>query len=98
MNKCEHATSRVMADHGNVQLSECDYGCGAILITVTDTDGIAHEFTADELITLRQFVEKVDMEAQAIIDNENSHVSMYFDAMKENERLRAKLASSRLIL
>lgn len=92
MSKCEHATSRVMVDHGNVQLSECDWGCGAILITVTDSDGIAHEFTADELVTLRQFVAKVDSEAQAIIDNENSHIAMYFDAMKENERLRAQIA------
>lgn len=90
--KCKHKTGSVMEYHGNVSLSECDYGCGAIIVTVTDDNGISYEFTADELVTMRQFVAKVDMEAQAIIDNENSHVSMYFDAAKQNEQLRAQLA------
>ena len=90
--KCKHKTGSVMEYHANVSLSECDYGCGAIIVTVTDDNGISYEFTADELVTMRQFVAKVDMEAQAIIDNENSHVSMYFDAAKQNEQLRAQLA------
>ena len=92
--KCKHKTGSVMEYHGNVSLSECDYGCGAIIVTVTDDNGISHEFTADELVTMRQFVAKVDIEAQTVIDNENSHVSMYFDAMQQNEQLRAQLAAA----
>ena len=53
--KCEHKTGSVMEYHGNVSLSECDYGCGAILVTVTDDNGISHEFTADELLDLARF-------------------------------------------
>lgn len=54
--KCEHKTSTVMEYHGNVSLSECDWGCGAILVSVTDGNGISHEFTAEELLALRERV------------------------------------------
>lgn len=52
MTKCEHSSSTIQADHGNVQLSECDWECGAILISV-EKNGITRTLTANEAWELK---------------------------------------------
>jgi len=49
---CEHSAAVVMADHGNVELLECDWGCGSVLVSVTGEDGISYQFTAAELLAI----------------------------------------------
>jgi hypothetical protein len=49
---CEHSAAVVMADHGNVTLLECDWGCGQTLISVTDATGISYQFTAADLLAI----------------------------------------------
>lgn len=57
MEKCEHKTTAVLADEGNVTIEACTWGCGSILITVTDGNGISHLYTVDELVTMRKQTE-----------------------------------------
>ena len=62
MTTCEHNTSTAQADHGNVTLSECDWGCGAILISITGEDGITRTMTADEAYNLKSLLLAVMLE------------------------------------
>lgn len=64
--KCEHNTSRTMADHGNVTLSECDWGCGAILISITGEDGITRTMTADEALDLEKRLAELEAERDTL--------------------------------
>ena len=60
MNECEHKTATIQADHANVTIGECDWDCGAIIISVTDYNGISHAYTAEELATLRERLAAVE--------------------------------------
>lgn len=48
---CEHSAAVVMADHGNVTLLKCAW-CKAVLVSVTDENGISYHFTAAELLAI----------------------------------------------
>lgn len=51
--KCEHKTSAVLADEGTVDISACTWGCGEILVTVTNDDGVSQVMTVKEIVRLR---------------------------------------------
>ena len=63
---CEHSAAVVMADHGNVELLECDWGCGQTLVTVTNDDGISYQFTAAELLAIGKQRERETAVAQEV--------------------------------
>lgn len=51
--KCEHKSATVMEYHGNVTLSECDFGCGDVLISI-ERYGITRTMTAGEVWELQK--------------------------------------------
>ena len=54
---CEHNTTIVKYDQGNVQVEVCTWGCGQTLIGVKDVTGLTRTFTIAELSALRERVE-----------------------------------------
>ena len=54
---CEHNTTIVKYDQGNVQVEVCKWGCGQTIISVKSADAVTESFTAAELATLRARVE-----------------------------------------
>lgn len=56
---CEHNTTIVKYDQGNVQVEVCTWGCGQTLIAVKDASGLTHTFTHAELAALREEVERL---------------------------------------
>lgn len=50
--KCEHATSIVLLDLGDVSLDRCTWGCGQILVEVSLGNHMVATFTVDELVKL----------------------------------------------
>ena len=56
--KCEHNTTIVKYDQGNVQVEVCTWGCGQTIISVKRADAVTESFTASELSALRAEVER----------------------------------------
>lgn len=52
MSACEHKTTIVKYDQGNVQVEVCTWGCGQTIISVKRADAITESFTAAELYSL----------------------------------------------
>lgn len=49
---CDHKTTAVLADEGNVTIESCTWGCGELLLSVTDEHGISYTITAAELLMI----------------------------------------------
>lgn len=58
MNECEHKTGTVLLDVSSAMIVKCDYGCGALLVTVKINGEplMDYEIEQPELAALRKIM------------------------------------------
>lgn len=64
---CDHNTTIVKYDQENVQVEVCTWGCGQTIISIKRADAVTESFTASELATLRERVEKLEEHNRKLI-------------------------------
>ncbi len=64
---CEHNTTIVKYDQGNVQVEVCTWGCGQTIISVKRADAVTESFTAAELSVLRARVGAAESQVSKLI-------------------------------
>ena len=65
---CEHNTTIVKYDQGNVQIEVCTWGCGQTIISVKGADTVTESFTVREIVALRARVEALEAAAAKLVN------------------------------